>query len=44
MNPISITESSSAFERLDEMSTHDILAGMNSEDVKVPKAVGKSSL
>ena len=42
MNTISITESSSVFEHLDEMSVHDILTGMNCEDRKVPLAVGKA--
>ncbi len=42
MNQISITESSSEFQHLDEMSVHDILVGMNREDAKVPVAVGKS--
>ncbi len=42
MNPISITESPSVFEHLDKMSIHDILTGMNQEDVKVPLAVGKA--
>ena len=37
---ISITESSSLFERLDEMSVHDILTGMNREDMKVAVATG----
>jgi len=41
MKPVSITESPSVFEHLDEMSTHDILAGMNGEDMNVPLAVGK---
>jgi N-acetylmuramic acid 6-phosphate etherase len=39
MNPLSITESPSVFDHLDEMSTHDILTGMNREDAKVPLAV-----
>jgi len=42
MQPVSITESPSVFEHLDEMSVHGILAGMNGEDVKVPLAVGKA--
>jgi len=41
MSPVSITESPSVFEHLDEMSIHDILTGMNCEDTKVPEAVGK---
>ena len=39
MNPASITESPSAFEHLDKMSIHELLAGMNREDMKVPEAV-----
>jgi N-acetylmuramic acid 6-phosphate etherase len=42
MYPISITEASSLFAHLDEMSIHDLLTGMNSEDAKVPEAVGKA--
>ncbi len=42
MNSINITESSSVFEHLDKMSVHEILAGMNQEDTKVPLAVGKA--
>ena len=42
MKPVSITESSSLFEHLDKMSVHEILTGMNSEDTKVPLAVGKA--
>jgi N-acetylmuramic acid 6-phosphate etherase len=42
MNPVSITESPSVFEHLDTMSIHDLLAGMNREDAKVPEAVGKA--
>jgi N-acetylmuramic acid 6-phosphate etherase len=42
MTPLSITESPSVFEHLDEMSVHDILTGMNREDTKVPLAVGKA--
>ena len=42
INSKSITESSSIFERLDEMSVHDILSNMNSEDTKVPLVVGKA--
>ena len=42
MNSISITESSSVYEHLDEMSVHDILTGMNREDIKVPQAVQKA--
>ena len=42
MKPLSITESPSVFDNLDKMSVHDILAGMNSEDAKVPLAVGKA--
>ena len=38
-NRTSITESSSAYEHLDEMSVHDILNSMNSEDRIVPQAV-----
>ena len=41
MKPVSITESPSVFENLDEMSTNDILVGMNAEDMNVPLAVGK---
>ena len=41
MKPVSITESSSVFEHLDKMSTHEILAGINREDMKVPQAIGK---
>ena len=42
MNPVSITESPSFFEHLDEMSVHDLLTGMNHEDMKVPEVVGKA--
>ena len=42
MKSVSITELPSIFEHLDEMSVHDILIGMNREDVNVPLAVGKS--
>jgi len=42
MNPASITESPSVFEHLDEMSIHELLAGMNHEDSKVPEAVGET--
>ena len=42
MNTLSITELPSVFEHLDEMSIHDLLAGMNREDTKVPEAVGKA--
>ncbi len=37
----SITESSSEFTHLDQMSTLEILMGINEEDRKVPKAVSK---
>ena len=42
MDFFSITESSSVFEHLDEMSIHDLLTGMNREDTKVPEAVTKA--
>ena len=42
MKHVSITELPSVFEHLDEMSVHDLLIGMNREDVKVPLAVGKA--
>ena len=42
MYPLSITESPSVFEHLDEMSVHDILTGMNQEDAKVPLAVSRA--
>jgi len=42
MISISITESPSVFEHLDEMSVHELLTGMNREDMKVPEAVGKA--
>ena len=42
MEPISITESPSVFEHLDEMSVHDILIGMNREDASAPLAVKKA--
>jgi len=42
MSPTSITESPSSFEHLDKMSVHDILTGMNQEDMKVPLAVGQA--
>jgi len=38
---ISITESPSNFQRLDQMSVHDILTGMNQEDAKVSLAIKK---
>ena len=41
MNPV-LTESPSFFEHLDEMSVHDLLTGMNHEDMKIPEAVGKA--
>lgn len=37
-----ITESASNFDHLELLSTHEILAGINSEDLTVPKAVGKA--
>ena len=42
MNLVSITESSSVFDHLEEMSVHDLLNGMNREDLNVPEAVGKA--
>ena len=42
IHPLSITESPSVFERLDKMSIHDLLTGMNREDTKVPLAVGQA--
>ena len=42
MNLISITESSSDFEHLDEMSVHELLTAINFEDKKVPEVVGKA--
>jgi len=42
MDFFSITESTSVFEHLDEMSIHDLLTGMNREDTKVPEAVKKA--
>jgi len=39
---MNITESSSVFEHLDKMSTHELLTGMNREDTKVPIAVGNA--
>jgi len=42
MKTVSITESPSVFEHLDEMSIHDLLAGMNREDAKVSEGVGKA--
>jgi N-acetylmuramic acid 6-phosphate etherase len=42
MQQVSITELPSVYERLDEMSIHDILAGMNREDINVPLAVCKA--
>ena len=38
----SITESSSDFEHLDQMSVYEILAGINQEDAKVHAAVAKA--
>jgi len=42
INSLSITESPSVFEHLEMMSVHDILVGMNSEDIKVPLALKKA--
>ena len=42
MDHTSITESPSVFQHLDKMSIHDILTGMNQEDMKVPQSVGKA--
>ncbi|MDR2038193.1 MAG: N-acetylmuramic acid 6-phosphate etherase [Bacteroidales bacterium] len=42
MKKTSITESSSPFQDLDQMNVHDLLAGMNREDSKVPLAVGEA--
>ena len=42
MNKLSITESPSSFENLDEMSVHEILTCINDEDAKVHQAVGKA--
>ena len=42
MSFLSLTESPSVFEHLDEMSVNEILTGMNEEDVTVPLAVGKA--
>jgi len=42
INQISITETPSIFENLDEMSVHELLIGMNMEDSKVPEAVGRA--
>jgi N-acetylmuramic acid 6-phosphate etherase len=39
---INITESDSHFSRLDEMSVHELLMGINAEDKTVPLAVEKS--
>jgi len=36
---ISITESPSVFQHLDQMSVNELLTGMNQEDVKVPLAI-----
>jgi N-acetylmuramic acid 6-phosphate etherase len=38
---ISITESPSEFQHLDEMSVYEILTGINQEDIKVPSALKK---
>jgi len=42
MSQISITEATSVFENLEEMSVHDILNGMNGEDAKVAEAVNRA--
>ncbi len=42
MDELSITESSSAFQHLDQMSINEILVGINQEDINVPLAVGKA--
>ncbi len=39
MNQQSITESPSNFQHIDKMSVHDILTGMNQEDIQVPLIV-----
>lgn len=38
---VSITESPSKFQHLDQMSIHEILTGINQEDATIPQAVGK---
>ena len=38
-NMISVTESSSVFQHLDEMSVNELLTGMNQEDAKVPLTI-----
>ena len=38
---VSITESPSSFQHLDQMSVNELLAGMNQEDSKVPLIVKK---
>ena len=42
MDLMSITESPSMYEHLDQMSVFDILTGINGEDMAVPLAVGKA--